>query len=285
MFWDVVRGRIAQRRLTQDEVANALHISRSSLSRRLGGQIKDRPNELMIDRLARLLRLNEAERQQLRTLAGSGEITPDPFEASPTDPGDLSRSGRQDVDEPGPRPAAGAESDPLPPFRPVAEPRPRPTSGRAPAPHVRPPRWPGGWFGFIGMAAVLVAAVAAVLTGVVGGKPVRPGGLWLGPANGESLPAPIHLAARAYPTSRADPAIAYVVFTVSWDGRPGPWMVACRPDRPVGADVYACDWDPAREAEPAPPGQLHLSFDVYDVQGNVNRAPHGPRTITYLPAR
>jgi hypothetical protein len=39
-----------------------------------------------------------------------------------------------------------------------------------------------------------------------------------------------------------------------------------------------CDWDPV--AVGVPPGQLWISFDVYDAAGNVNLAPHGVRSFT-----
>ena len=93
----------------------------------------------------------------------------------------------------------------------------------------------------------------------------------------------MHLVARAYPTHRTDPAISAVEFTVSWDGRPGPWLVACRLQQPVRADVYECDWDATHETETVPAGRLHVSFDVYDEKGSVNKAPHGIRTISYKP--
>ncbi|MGI8550276.1 MAG: hypothetical protein ACR2PL_05665 [Dehalococcoidia bacterium] len=110
---------------------------------------------------------------------------------------------------------------------------------------------------------------------------ILPGGLWLSPENGLATGGPVHLAARAYPTNPGDPPIAFVSFTVSWEGRPGPWIIACKSPTPTQNDIYGCDWDPASVA--APPGPLHLSFDVYDgaKKAHVNFAPHGIRTITY----
>ena len=96
-----------------------------------------------------------------------------------------------------------------------------------------------------------------------------------------SVSKPIHFAARAYPGNRAAPAIAFVEFTVSWEGRPGPWLVACQVKTPTHTDLYECDFDPV--AIGIPPGRLRISFDVYDERETVNLAPHGVRVITYAP--
>ena len=111
---------------------------------------------------------------------------------------------------------------------------------------------------------------------------VRPGGVWLTPDHGTVITRQVPFAARAYPTNRGDPAIESVEFTVSWEGRPGPWLVACRLSAPAYDDVYACTWDPTQSRVPA--GPVRVSFDVYDQAGNKNLAPHGTRTLTYSPA-
>ena len=115
----------------------------------------------------------------------------------------------------------------------------------------------------------------------------RPGGVWLSPPNGTIARGPIQRAARAYPTRPGDSPIAHVVFTVSWEGRAGAWLIGCRlsDPMPLGSydDVYQCDWDP--EAAGAPAGRLRVSFDVYDLEGNANNAPNGVRSITYSPDR
>lgn len=249
MFWDLIRGRIAQRRLTQDEVAKALHISRPSLTRRLNGQIKDRPDELMIDRLADVLRLSEDERQQLRALAGYAALAPEAFDSPSSAPAPPSMAMGRRVAV-----AAHVPSLPVPPRRWPAVSRRRALIG----------------------AAVLVASLLAV---VIARPQVRPGGVWVAPQHNQTAEIPFYFAARAYPTNRTDPAIASVEFTLSWDGRPGPWLVACRVIKPTHTDLYECIFDP--RAVGVPSGQLRVSFDVYDERGNVNKAPHGVRTIVY----
>ena len=75
-FWTYVRGRMAERRLTQSQVAEAIGLDRSVVARRLAGQIKDRPGEAMVERLGEVLRLDAAGIQELRVLAGhSGGIS------------------------------------------------------------------------------------------------------------------------------------------------------------------------------------------------------------------
>lgn len=113
-----------------------------------------------------------------------------------------------------------------------------------------------------------------------------PGGLWVSPKAGETTGSPVHFDARAYPTRRnVDPNVEKVNFTVSWEGRPGPWIVACRVDKPIEIDHYRCDWDPSKSQEKVPQGKLNISFDVYDSKGNANLAPNGTRTITHQPSQ
>lgn len=109
------------------------------------------------------------------------------------------------------------------------------------------------------------------------------GGLWMSPYNNETITGPIHFTARAYRASRTEAPISYVQFTISWQGRPGPWVVACGVKTPTHTDLYECDFDPRTSAEPIPAGQLNISFDVYDAENRVKQAPHGTRKITYQP--
>ncbi len=143
------------------------------------------------------------------------------------------------------------------------------------------------------------AILAAVLTGAVGGvagiavdrtffrsaESVKtPGGLWVSPKEGETTGYRVHFDADAYPTRRnIDPDVKEVDFTVSWEGRPGPWIVACKIQKTSLVGQYSCDWDPSKEKEKVPQGKLNISFDVFDSKGNVNQAPNGTRTITYQP--
>lgn len=114
---------------------------------------------------------------------------------------------------------------------------------------------------------------------------VVPGGMWIEPTDGEVLAGPrLRFAAHAYPTRPTDPSIARVEFTVWWPGvgpRDGPWLVACSVDQPEQDDIYACETDLALLG--APPGEITVSFDVYDVEGGRNLAPHGLRTVRWRP--
>lgn len=114
--------------------------------------------------------------------------------------------------------------------------------------------------------------------------PVRPGGLWIEPADGQNVSGLLHFGARAYPTEPEDPGIERVEFTAWWPAlgpESGQWKVACRLGAPSRGDIYECNWDLA--AGGVPPGQVRVSFDVYDRAGNRNLSPHGTRTIIYAP--
>ena len=95
---------------------------------------------------------------------------------------------------------------------------------------------------------------------------------------------------RAYPTRLdLDPPVKDVVVTVSWTGRSGPWLVACRTHPSssqqqlrVRDDHYRCTWDPRDAGERVPSGDLRVSFDVYDAKGNVRHGPNGTHTIHYV---
>ncbi len=91
----------------------------------------------------------------------------------------------------------------------------------------------------------------------------------------------MHFAAYAYPTNKGDPAINHVDFTAYWQGvDPRRWVIACVARVPVQLDVFACDanlW-----LLGAPPGQIIISFDVYDRQGNVNFSPNGKHMVVYV---
>ncbi len=109
---------------------------------------------------------------------------------------------------------------------------------------------------------------------------IKPGGLWVNPANGQIDHSIIHFAAKAYPTNPGDPAINHVNFTVGWNGG-GAWKVACIAYPPVTEDMFACDATPSRLGVPY--GRIKVSFDVYDEKGNVNFAPNGVHAVVYSP--
>ena len=111
--------------------------------------------------------------------------------------------------------------------------------------------------------------------------PIKPGGAWISPS-GKTIGDVIHFAAYAYPTNKDDPEIDHVNFTVHWQGvDPRKWIIACVARRPIRKDVFACDVDLRKLG--APVGQILVSFDVYDRQGNVNFAPNGEHTLIYSP--
>ena len=166
-----------------------------------------------------------------------------------------------------------------------------------------PPGTPGSPPRRLAWAAALVvaAAVAVLLVALLGrihaGSPratgggatppvapgaarvaLKPGGRWIIPsAEGYVIRGDtFRLSAHAYPTNQGDPPIAHVSFTANWLGPAGGWRVLCQVTAPrAGTDEYDCTLDLARDR--APNGPINLSFDVFDVEGNVNEAPNGTR--------
>jgi hypothetical protein len=104
--------------------------------------------------------------------------------------------------------------------------------------------------------ALLALAIVAVLGGLAvlnpaqdpagnDGKDRLLDGLWLSP-RGNHFPVrgnTLHLAARAYSTTRGNPLIDYVNFTGTWSG--DTWHVLCSTSDPVSgtADLYECHVD------------------------------------------
>ncbi len=107
--------------------------------------------------------------------------------------------------------------------------------------------------------------------------PIKPGGVWVNPANGQVVHGVMHFAAHAYPTNFGDPAIDHVNFTVTWPG--GHWQVACVAYPPAIEDIFRCDVSLHQLG--APDGRVTVSFDVYDRDGNTNFAPNGEHMIMY----
>ena len=114
-----------------------------------------------------------------------------------------------------------------------------------------------------------------------GFAPVRPGGAWISPT-GSTVGNIVHFAAYAYPTHNGEPAIDHVNFTAYWPGvDPRVWKIVCVVRQPVHQDVYACVVN--LQLLGAPAGQIIISFDVYDRQGNANLAPNGKHRVMYAP--
>ncbi len=110
---------------------------------------------------------------------------------------------------------------------------------------------------------------------------IKPGGAWISPG-GKTIGDEIRFAAYAYPTHSGDPAIDHVNFTIYWQGvDPRKWIIACVARRPIRNDMFACNANLRKLGAPA--GQIIVSFDVYDRQGNVNLAPNGEHTLIYSP--
>lgn len=107
--------------------------------------------------------------------------------------------------------------------------------------------------------------------------PIKPGGLWVNPANGQIVHRVMHFEAKAYPTNAGDPPIDHVNFTVTWPG--GHWQVACIAYPLAPENVFWCDTNLHQLG--APDGQVTVSFDVYDRDGNKNFAPNGKHMIMY----
>jgi len=107
--------------------------------------------------------------------------------------------------------------------------------------------------------------------------PIKPGGLWVNPANRQIVHGVMHFEAKAYPTNAGDPPIDHVNFTVTWPG--GHWQVACIAYPPAPENVFRCDTNLHQLG--APDGQVTVSFDVYDQNGNTSFAPNGEHMIMY----
>ena len=77
--------------------------------------------------------------------------------------------------------------------------------------------------------------------------------------------------------------IDHVNFTAWWPAlgpKSGPWKVVCVVNPPSSGDSYNCDIDLAQLG--VPDGELWVSFDVYDREGNKNLAPNGEHSLHYL---
>ena len=135
----------------------------------------------------------------------------------------------------------------------------------------------------IGGGALILAVALGVIVYVVrpfSSSHIKPGGSWISPS-GSTVGDIVHFAAYAYPTNNGDPQIDHVNFTGYWQGvDPRTWKILCVARVPIRKDVYACDAN--LRLLGAPPGQIIISFDVYDRQGNANLAPNGKHRLMYV---
>ena len=138
------------------------------------------------------------------------------------------------------------------------------------------------FFSIVGAVAILAIAFS-VIKFVIPAH-IKPGGVWVSPNPAyPKVGDNIHFAAYAYPTHQGDPAIDYVNFTMYWPGvDPHVWIIACVVHVPIRKDLYTCDVNLPWLG--AAPGQIAISFNVFDRQGNVNEAPNGVHHINYVPS-
>jgi len=133
----------------------------------------------------------------------------------------------------------------------------------------------------IGLALIVTSGVITCLMYLAHSSAIKPGGAWISPM-GKTVKSRISFAAYAYPTHEGEPAIDHVNFTVYWQGAdPRKWVIACVSRQPVKKDIFSCIAD--LHALGVPAGEVTISFDVYDRQGNHNNSPNGPHTVTYSP--
>lgn len=136
----------------------------------------------------------------------------------------------------------------------------------------------------IGIVLVLAIALSMFVFIVHPFSPthIEPGGEWISPV-GSTVGDIIQFAAYAYPTHVGEPEIDHVNFTAFWPGvDPHIWIIICVARLSIRKDVFACNAN--LRLLGAQPGRIKISFDVYDRQGNVNFAPNGEHSITYIPS-
>lgn len=115
-------------------------------------------------------------------------------------------------------------------------------------------------------------------------KQIVPGGVWITPQEHVVVGDSIEFAAFAYPTDLGDPPIRFINFTVGWSGY---WQIA-QTVYPLSTDnphLFRCQvrLSDLFKRVPLSKGEVKVSFDVYDQQGNKNLAPNGVRTLVYQP--
>src|SRR2546421_4219652 len=110
------------------------------------------------------------------------------------------------------------------------------------------------------------------------GEHIVPGGMWIHPRHEERVENQLHFAATVYPNRTDEPAIDHIDVTISTGGV---GQVVSTIRLPMGGEFFTDDVSLKELNLPA--GPLQISFDVYDTEGNVNKAPYGVRTIHYAP--
>jgi transcriptional regulator with XRE-family HTH domain len=131
------------------------------------------------------------------------------------------------------------------------------------------------------LALLITSGVIAYVMYLAHPSAMKPGGGWISPF-GKTVKRRIYFAAYAYPTHEGEPAIDHVNFTVYWQGAdPRKWVIACVSRKPLKKDIFSCMAD--LHALGVPAGEITISFDVYDRQGNHNNSPNGSHTVTYSP--
>ncbi len=136
----------------------------------------------------------------------------------------------------------------------------------------------------LGFVLALIVALSFIMYVLHPFSPLHftPGGVWISPV-GSTVGDIIQFAAFAYPTHTGEPEIDHVNFTAFWPGvDPHIWLIVCVARLPIRKDVFACKAN--LRLLRAQPGQIKISFDVYDRQGNVNFAPNGEHMVTYVPS-
>lgn len=108
---------------------------------------------------------------------------------------------------------------------------------------------------------------------------ILPGGLWIAPDDGQTVGNLLTFSAHAYPTKPTDPPIDSVRFTIRSAGH---WAVGCIATPAKNSDIFSCTANLVQLR--VVPGSIRISFDVYDHAGNYNLAPHGMRSVSYVPS-
>ncbi len=133
------------------------------------------------------------------------------------------------------------------------------------------------FFRVIFLGAVLLAFVPAIALPSNAFASSSLGGMWVAPANGQQVGNSTVLEASAYRANSGDPAITYVNFTGWFNGK---WNIICHVTSPTYSNVYECPWMLKGVISP---GDVTISFDVYNQAGQVNSAPNGFHSIHYVP--
>ncbi len=108
------------------------------------------------------------------------------------------------------------------------------------------------------------------------------GGVWISPTKGQVVHTIVTFAAYAAPAKPTDPKIDHVNFTAWWPGvNPNHWVILCTAFSHNTQNVFSCKSNLALLAAPA--GNIHISFDVYNSQGNVRYSPDNEFDIVYVP--